>query len=159
MTHDYKRNGTTTLFAALNVLEGKVIGDCMPRHRHQEFLKFLKRIDREFPIENDLHLVVDNYGTHKHENVRRWLEHHPRFKLHFIPTGSSWLNLVERWFAGLTEKNIRRGVFHSVPHLIRSINEFIDLNNENPKPFIWTATASAIMDKVKRCRDIYDTLH
>jgi len=159
MTHDYKRHGTTTLFAALNVLEGRVIGDCMPRHRHQEFLKFLKRIDKEFPIQQDLHLVVDNYGTHKHPNVRQWIDNHPRFKLHFIPTSSSWLNLIERWFAQLTEKRIKRGIFHSVPDLISSIKEFIDLNNEEPKPFIWTASSSSIMEKINRCKAIYNTVH
>ena len=114
MTHDYKRNGTTTLFAALNTLDGSVVGQCLPRHRHQEFLKFLRTLDREFPGEMELHLIVDNYRTHKHANVNAWLQKHPRFHLHFTPTSSSWLNLVERWFRELTDKAIRRGVFHSV---------------------------------------------
>src|SRR2546427_10982458 len=132
MTHDYKRNGTTTLFAALNVLEGKVIGQCLPRHRHQEFLKFLRQLDREFPKEIELHLIIDNYATHKHDNVKRWLAKHPRFHLHFIPTSSSWLNLVERWFRELTVKRLRRGAFHNVKELISAIQEFLDAYNESP---------------------------
>ena len=159
MTHDYKRNGTTTLFAALNVLEGTVIGECMPRHRHQEFLKFLRRLDREFPPELDLHLIVDNYGTHKHEEVRAWLTKHRRFQLHFTPTSSSWLNLVERWFGKLTEKRIRRGTFHSVDELIQAIHEYLDENNKNPKPFVWTATVEKILAKVQRCKAILETVH
>jgi transposase len=159
LTHDYKRHGTTTLFAALNVLAGHVIGDCMPRHRHQEFLKFLRRLDREFPSVLKLHLVVDNYGTHKHAKVKAWLAQHPRFQFHFIPTSSSWLNLVERWFGQLTQKRIRRGSFYSVPELIQAINDYLDAHNENPKPFVWTASAASIMEKINRCKDIYETLH
>lgn len=159
LTHDYKRHGTTTLFAALNVLAGKVIADCMPRHRHQEFLKFLRRLDREFPSDLQLHLVVDNYGTHKHAKVKGWLEKHPRFQFHFIPTSSSWLNMIERWFGQLTQKRIRRGSFHSVPELIQAIHEYLDAHNENPKPFVWTASAESILEKINRCKSIYETLH
>ena len=159
MTHDYKRNGTTTLFAAINVLDGKVIGECLPRHRHQEFLKFLRRIDREFPQQLDLHLIVDNYGTHKQPNVKRWLSKHRRFHLHFTPTSSSWLNLVERWFRELTTKRIRRGVFHSVPELIDAIQEYLEAHNENPKPFVWTASVEKILEKVRRCKVILETVH
>ena len=159
MTHDYKRNGTTTLFAALNTLDGSVIGQCLPRHRHQEFLKFLRRLDREFPSELDLHLIVDNYRTHKHPNVNTWLAKHPRFQLHFTPTSSSWLNLVERWFRELTDKAIRRGVFHSVPDLIETIEEFLSAHNDDPKPFVWTASAEAIIEKVNRCKAVLETVH
>src|SRR5437899_2773106 len=135
MTHDYKRNGTTTLFAALNVLDGKVIGECHGRHRHQEWLKFLRRLDREFPKGVQLHLVMDNYGTHKEPHVKAWLKKHPRFVCHFVPTSSSWLNLVERWFRELTEKAIRRGSFLSVPDLKQAIEKFMEAWNENPMPF------------------------
>ncbi len=159
MTHDYKRNGTTTLFAALNVLAGTVMGHCMPRHRHQEFLKFLRQIDRDAPGEFDLHLVLDNYGTHKHPTLKKWLAKHRRFHLHFTPTGSSWLNLVERWFRELTDKRIRRGTFHSVTELVEAIREYLDHNNREPKPFVWTATAEKILKKVARCKAIYETLH
>jgi transposase len=152
MTHDYKRNGTTTLFAALSMLDGRVVGQCLPRHRHQEFLKFLRTLDREFPAELDLHLIVDNYRTHKHDNVNAWLAKHPRFTLHFIPTSSSWLNLVERWFRELTEKAIRRGVFHSVPDLIAAIEDYLAAHNEDPTPFIWTASVEAILEKIARAR-------
>jgi len=152
MTHDYKRNGTTTLFAALEVLQGKVIGQCHQRHRHQEFLKFLRTLDQEFPGKVPLHLVMDNYGTHKHENVRNWLKRHPRFVLHFVPTGSSWLNLVERWFGHLDQKAIRRGVFRSVEDLKASIEAFLTAWNKDPKPFVWTATVESIMEKLNRCR-------
>lgn len=152
MTHDYKRNGTTTLFAALSVLDGKVIGQCVPRHRHQEFLKFLRRLDREFPTELMLHVVMDNYGTHKTPEVQRWLARHPRFVPHFIPTSSSWLNLVERWFGELTSKAVRRGAFVSVPDLIQAIEEFLGAWNEKPNPFIWTATVDEIMKKIERAR-------
>src|ERR1700687_3750417 len=138
-THDYKRNGTTTLFAALSMLDGKVIGDCMPRHRHQEFIRFLKKIDAETPPELDLHLIVDNYGTHKHPQVKSWLRRHPRFHLHFIPTSSSWLNLVERWFREITDKRLRRGSFENVPALIQAITEYLDNHNQNPKVFVWSA--------------------
>jgi transposase len=159
MTHDYKRNGTTCLFAALNVLEGTVIGSCYPRHRNTEFLKFLRQIDRETPAELDLHLVLDNYGTHNHENVHQWLEKHPRFRLHFTPTSSSWLNLVERWFGEITRKRIRRGVFKSVPELVETIQEFIRINNQNPKPFVWTKKVDQILEKVNHCKAVTETLH
>lgn len=159
MTHDYKRNGTTTLFAALSMLDGSVVGQCLPRHRHQEFLKFLRTLDREFPRDLELHLIVDNYRTHKHANVNNWLAKHPRFKLHFIPTSSSWLNLVERWFRELTDKAIRRGAFHSVPDLIAAIEAYLDAHNDDPKPFTWTASADAIIDKVSRCKAVLETVH
>ncbi len=152
MTHDYKRNGTTTLFAALDVLTGVVIGQCLPRHRNGEFLKFLRRIDREVPKGLQVHLILDNYATHKHPNVTAWLAKHPRFHLHFTPRSSSWLNLVERWFRGLTDKAIRRGVFHSVPDLVAAIEDYMQANNDNPKPFEWTATAEDILEKVRRGR-------
>jgi transposase len=152
MTHDYKRHGTTTLFAALNVLTGTVIGQCLPRHRNTEFLKFLRTIDREVPKELQIHMICDNYGAHKHPNVTKWLEKHPRFHLHFTPTSSSWLNLVERWFRELTDKAIRRGVFHSVDELITAIEDYLKANNDNPKPFVWTATAESILAKVERGR-------
>lgn len=152
MTHDYKRNGTTTLFAALDVLTGTVIGQCMPRHRHQEWLKFLKTIEREVPKDLAIHLILDNYATHKHPEVGKWLDNHPRFYLHFTPTSSSWLNLVERWFRELTDKALRRGVFHSVPDLIASIQEYIDSHNDAPRPYVWTATAESILAKVARGR-------
>jgi transposase len=159
MTHDYKRNGTTTLFAALNVLDGMVIGSCYPRHRHEEFLKFLRKIDRETPDGMNLHLIVDNYGTHKHPNVKKWLSKHKRLHLHFIPTSSSWLNLIERWFGEITRKRIRRGVFHSVPDLIAAIEEYIRLNNQDPKPFVWTKKVDEIIQKISRCKAIMETLH
>ena len=159
MTHDYKRHGTTTLFAALNVLQGTVIADCMARHRNQEFLLFLRRLDREFPPHLDLHLILDNYGTHKHPHVIQWLAKRPRFHLHFIPTSSSWLNLIERWFAKLTNKQIRRGIFHSVPELIQTIKNYVKLNNKHPVPFVWTASVQSIMEKINRCKAIYATQH
>jgi transposase/DNA-binding CsgD family transcriptional regulator len=152
MTHDYKRNGTTTLFAALSVLDGKVIGQCVPRHRHQEFLKFVRRLDQEFPKELTLHLVMDNYGTHKTPEVQRWLARHPRFVVHFIPTSSSWVNLVERWFGELTRKAVRRGAFVSVKDLVEAIQAFLAAWNENPKPFVWTATVEDIIKKIERAR-------
>jgi len=152
MTHDYKRNGTTTLFAALDVLTGAVIGECLPRHRHEEFLKFLRKVDREVPKGLAIHMILDNYATHKHPDVKAWLAKHPRFHLHFIPTSSSWLNLVERWFRDITDKAIRRGVFRSVPDLIAAIEAYLDANNASPKPFIWCATAEAILAKVRRGR-------
>lgn len=152
MTHDYKRNGTTTLFAALDVLSGSVIGQCLPRHRHEEFLKFLRTIDREVPKGLQVHLILDNYSTHKHDNVTKWLAKHRRFHLHFTPTSSSWLNLVERFFGKLTDKAIRRGVFQSVPNLIAAIEAYLTANNDNPKPFLWTATADSILEKVQRGR-------
>lgn len=159
MTHDYKRNGTTTLFAALNLLEGTVIAECMPRHRHQEFLRFLKRLDRETPKRFDVHMVLDNYQTHKHPAVERWLEKHDRFHFHFIPTSSSWLNLVERWLAGLTSKAIRRGAFPSVQSLVEAILDYVEHTNDNPKPFVWTASAEQIIDKVSRGKAKLETLH
>ena len=152
MTHDYKRNGTTSLFAALEVLQGRVIGQCYERHRHQEFLKFLRCLDQEFPGEIPLHLVMDNYGTHKHPRVQAWLLRHPRFVSHFVPTSSSWLNLVERWFGELTSKRIRRGSFHSAEDLEKAIAEFLAAWNQHPKPFVWTATVKSIADKLSRCR-------
>jgi len=152
MTHDYKRNGTTTLFAALETLQGKVVGECHQRHRHQEFVKFLRRLDTEFPGKVPLHLIMDNYGTHKHEKVREWLKRHPRFVAHFVPTSSSWMNLVERWFGHLDDKAIRRGVFLSVADLESSIGAFLQTWNKDPKPFVWTATVESIMEKLTRCR-------
>jgi len=159
MTHDYKRNGTTTLFAALSMLDGHVIGDCMPRHRHQEFIRFLKKIDVETPAGLDLHLIVDNYGTHNHERVKSWLRRHPRFHLHFTPTSSSWLNLVERWFRDLTDKRIRRGSFESVPELIATINDYLAESNQNPHVFVWTASAENILAKIAKCKEALDALH
>ncbi len=152
LTHDYKRHGTTTLFAALDVLKGQVIGRCMPQHRHQEFLKFLKTIDRSTPQHLDLHCIADNYATHKKQAVKDWLAQHPRFHIHFIPTSSSWLNLVERWFGKITTGRIRRGVFTSVPELERAIYDYIEHHNVNPKPFIWTKSANDIILKVNRGR-------
>jgi len=159
MTHDYKRNGTTTLFAALNTLDGKVIGQCLPRHRHQEFLRFLRTIDRQTPKALSLHLVLDNYATHNHPEVKAWLAKHPRFIFHFVPTSSSWLNMVERWLSQITQKRIRRGVFPSVPDLIAAINQYIELTNANPKPFVWTATVEAILSKVKKANEVLDAPH
>jgi transposase len=158
MTHDYKRHGTTTLFAALEVAQGKVIGQCFARHRHQEFLKFLKRLDTEFPVEMKLHLVMDNYGTHKHPKVQAWLQRHPRFVPHFIPTSSSWLNLIERWFGELTGKRIRRGAFVSVDDLVAAIEEYLAAWNTNPKPFIWTATVESIVDKLAGCKQTLEKI-
>ena len=159
MTHDYKRNGTTTLFAALSMLDGKVIGDCMPRHRHQEFIRFLKKIDVEISPELDLHLIVDNYGTHKHPRVKSWLRRHPRVHLHFIPTSSSWLNLVERWFRELSDKRIRRGSFKNVRELIAAIKDYLDSHNQNPRVFVWTASVEHILTKVAKCKEALDSLH
>jgi transposase len=158
MTHDYKRNGTTTLFAALDLLEGKVIGDFHQRHRHQEFLKFMRRIDREFPGDKALHVVMDNYGTHGHAVVKAWLAKHPRFVIHYVPTSCSWLNLIERWFAELTNKRIRRDSFLSVGELIGAINEFLAAWNNNPKPFVWTATVDSIVAKLARCRQTLEQI-
>jgi transposase len=152
MTHDYKRNGTTTLFAALSLLDGKVIGQCHSRHRHQEFLKFLRQMDREFPGERELHLILDNYGTHKTPEVKNWLKRHRRFVVHFIPTSSSWLNLVERWFRELTEKAVRRAAFFSVPDLVKAIEGFLGAWNQNPRPFVWTAQLEDILKKIERAR-------
>lgn len=158
MTHDYKRNGTTTLFAALNVFDGTVIGTCMDRHRHQEFIRFLRQIDAETPPELDLHLIVDNYATHKHPKVQNWLARHKRFHMHFIPTSSSWLNLVERWFREITDKRIRRDAFRSVDELIEVILDYVEHNNVHAKPFIWTATAESILAKVARARKVLDNV-
>ena len=158
-THDYVRHGTTTLFAALKVLEGKVIGQCLPRHRHQEFLQFLRILDESYPKEVDLHLILDNYGTHKHAKVTRWLEKHPRFKLHFTPTSASWTNLVERWFRELSEKAIRRGAFKSVGDLEAAIQAFLASHNQAAKPFVWTASVEKILGKLSTVKAIYDTLH
>jgi len=159
MTHDYKCHGTTTLFAALNVLDRRIIGECMPKQRHQEFLRFMRRLDREFPGKTPLHLIVDNYGTHNQPKVKAWLEKHPRFALHFTPTSSSWLNLVERWFAKLTAKRVRRGSFESVPQLIAAINEYLEASNAEPKPLVWHASVQAILDKVSHCKAIIETVH
>jgi transposase len=158
MTHDYKRNGTTTLFAALDVLSAAVIGQCLPRHRHSEFLKFLRTIDREVPEGLEVHLILDNYSTHTHANVKKWLAKHPRFHLHFTPTASSWLNLVERFFGKLTDKAIRRGIFTSVPDLIAAIEAYLQATNANPQPFQWTATAEQILAKVRRGRVTLDAI-
>jgi transposase len=158
LTHDYKRNGTTTLFAALELLQGKVIGQCHPRHRHQEFLKFLRRLDREYPGDVSLHLVMDNYRTHTHDKVRTWLERHPRFVLHFVPTSSSWLNLIERWFRELTTKRIRRDSFASVEDLEKAILEFLAAWNNAPRPFVWTASVDSIVEKLSRCRQTLESI-
>jgi transposase len=158
MTHDYKRNGTTTLFAALELAEGRLIGTCLPRHRHQEWIQFLRMIDQNTPEDLDLHLIVDNYATHKHPKVKTWLKRHPRFHMHFTPTASSWLNLVERWFRDITDKRIRRGVFHSVKQLIHAIEAYIGEHNENPRSFVWSAKAEAILAKVRRARAVLDKM-
>jgi len=158
MTHDYKRNGTTTLFAALNTLDGTVIGSHMKRHRHQEWLKFLKLIDQQTPAGKELHLIVDNYATHKHPKVKSWLVKHPRFHIHFTPTSASWLNMVERFFRDLTDKRLRRGVFKNVPEVIQAINDYIEQYNTAPNPFVWTATARDILEKVRRARAKLDML-
>src|SRR6266700_3398340 len=150
MTHDYKRHGTTTLFAALDVLDGKVIGQCMARHRHQEFIRFLNKINRETPAAAELHLIVDNYATHKHPKVRAWLERHKRFHFHFTPTSASWLNAVEGLFAKLTRQRLKYGVFKGIVDLQAAINRFLAETNDNPKPFTWTADPDAIIEKVRR---------
>ena len=152
MTHDYKRNGVTTLFAAMDMLTGQVLSMTDQLHRHQEWLRFLKTIDRYTPKKMELHLIADNYATHKHPEVQAWLAKHPRFHMHFTPTSSSWLNMVERFFRDITDKRIRRGVFTSVPELEAAINDYIAVHNANPKPFIWTAKASDILAKVTRAR-------
>jgi transposase len=158
MTHDYKRNGTTTLFAALELAEGRLIGTCMQRHRHQEWLNFLKLIDTQTPPALELHLIADNYHTHKHPKVQRWLARHTRFHMHFIPTSSSWMNLVERWFREITDKRIRRGTFRSVSQLIEAIMDYVQHHNENPKTFLWTAKIETILAKVARARAILDNV-
>jgi len=156
MTHDYKRNGTATLFAALNTLDGSVISLCQERHRHQEWLKFLRLLDDATPDHKQLHLIVDNYATHKHPKVKRWLARHRRFHVHFTPTSASWLNMVERFFRDLTQHRLRRGVFRDVEELVTAIDQYVDRHNERPKPFIWTAKASDILEKVKRARITLD---
>ena len=150
MTHDYKRNGTTTLFAALNTLDGKVISRCESRHRHIEWLKFLRQIERETPKDKSLHLICDNYGTHKHPKVQAWLANNPRIQVHFTPTSASWLNMVERFFRDLTVERIRNGVFRSVGELVSAIEQYIEVHNKAPKPFVWTAKAKDILQKVIR---------
>lgn len=152
MTHDYKRNGTTTLFAAIELAEGRIIAECMPQHRHQEWLKFLKKIDAETPSDLDLHLIVDNYATHKHPKVKAWLKRNKRFHMHFIPTSSSWLNIIERWFGKITQERIRNGVFRSVPELVDAIKKYIDAHNADPTTFVWTKSAEQILEKAARAR-------
>jgi transposase len=159
MTHDYKRNGTTTLFAALNLLDGRVIGACLPRHRHREFLRFLRLIDQKTPQGLDLHLVVDNYATHKTPAVKRWLKAHPRFHLHFTPTSASWLNMVERFFAEITRNRIRRGAFTSVAELKTAIMDYLENHNADPKPFVWTKSAGEILEKVARAKQALESIH
>ena len=156
LTHDYKRNGTTTLFAAIELAEGKIIAECMPRHRHQEWLKFLKKIDAETPPDLDLHLIVDNHCTHKYFKVKAWLKRHPRFHIHFIPTSSSWLNVIERWFGKITQERIRNGVFRSIDELVEAIMSYIEAHNANPTSFVWTKSAEEILEKVKRARAALD---
>jgi transposase len=158
-THDYVRHGTTTLFAALNALDGTVIGCCQPRHRHIEFLAFLERVDRAVPRRREIRLVLDNYGTHKHPRVQAWFAARPRYHLHFTPTGASWLNLVDRWFAEITRKRLRRGAFRSVKDLERAIQQYLRENNKHPRLFIWTATAASIMRKIKHCKEALETVH
>ena len=152
-THDYVRHGTTSLFAALNTLDGTVIGQCMPRHRHTEFIRFLEKIERSTPRRKDIHLILDNYGTHKHPKVKEWLGAHPRYHFHFTPTGASWLNMVERFFSDITTRRIRRGTFHSVPELRRAIDRYLREHNKNPLPFVWTASAAKITRKIRRCKN------
>ena len=159
MTHDYKRHGTTTLFAALDVLDGRVIGQCMDKHRHQEFIRFLNKINRQVLPNLDVHLIADNYATHKHPKVKAWLARHPRFHIHFTPTSASWLNLVERFFGEITRKRIRRGVFHSVIDLQRAINDYLEIHNADPKPFVWTASATSIIEKVNRGKQALESQH
>jgi transposase len=156
MTHDYQRNGTTTLFAAMELAEGRIIARCMKRHRHQEWIKFLRLIDEQTPPDLDLHVIVDNYAAHKHPKVKSWLKRHPRFHMHFIPTSSSWLNLIERWFREITDKQIRRGSFTSVERLIESITAFINAHNADPRPFVWTAGVQDILAKVRRAKAALD---
>ena len=159
MTHDYKRNGTTTLFAALNMLDGTVIGRCLPRHRHREFLRFLKVIDQQTAPHLDLHLIVDNYATHKTPAVKRWLKRNPRFHMHFTPTSGSWLNMVERFFGEITRKRIRRGVFKSVAELEKAIMDYLENHNADPTPYVWTKSAAQIFQKVARAKQVLESLH
>jgi len=156
MTHDYKRNGTATLFAAMSTLDGTVISLCDDRHRHQEWLKFLRVIDQVTPAGQEIHLIADHYATHKHPKVQKWLARHRRFHVYFTPTSSSWLNMVERFFRDLTQNRLRRGVFRDVEELITAIGEYVDRHNDNPKPFVWTAKAADILEKVKRARRALD---
>jgi transposase len=162
MTHDYERNGTTCLFAALNMLDSTIIGTCYPRHRHEEFLKFLQMIHRSTPRRRDLHLILDNYRTHTHPIIKEWLAKHPRFHLHFTPTSASWLNMIERWFGELTRKRIRRGTFASVAELIRAISEYTQIHNQEPKPFVWVKKVDQILAKIAKidhCKPVIETLH
>lgn len=159
MTHDYKRHGTIDLFAALNILDGEVVGQCTSRHRHQEFLQFLRKLDREFPKSLDLHLVLDNSSIHSEVSVRAWLDAHPRFRLHFVPTGSSWLNLVESVFADLSKRRLRRGTFPSLDHLVAAIVDYLEHRNREPKPFVWTASVESILAKLRGCMPITETIH
>ena len=159
MTHDYKRNGTTTLFAALDILEGKVIGRCMQRHRHQEFIRFLNAVEREVPADKAVHVVLDNYATHKHPRVKAWLQRHQRFTFHFTPTSCSWANAVEGRFAKLTRHRLKRGVFTSIVELQAAINRFIAETNDKPKPFVWTKSADAILAAVQRGRQALEAIH
>ncbi len=152
MTHDYKRNGTTSLFAALNILDGTIISQCQRRHRHQEWLKFLNLIKASVPLDKEVHLICDNYATHKHPKVKAWAKRNPRFHFHFTPTSASWLNMIERFFRDLSEKNLKRGSFYNVNDLIGAITEYVNQHNDSPKPFIWTASAKDILAKVKRAR-------
>ena len=158
MTHDYKRNGTTSLFAALNIANGEVMGTCKQKHTHEQWLQFLKLIKRKNPKDKDIHIICDNYATHKHPKVKEWLEKNKRFHMHFTPTSASWLNMVERFFRDLTENAVRRGVFSSVKDLEKCIQEYLDAHNENPKPFIWTKSASDILEKVTRARAKLDKM-
>ena len=158
MTHDYKRNGTTSLFAAMNVLDGSIISQCHPRHRHQEWLKFLKLVKSQVPPDREIHLICDNYATHKHPKVQAWAAKHARFHFHFTPTGASWLNMVERFFRDLSEKALKRGSFYNVDDLIGAIDEYINQHNASPKPFIWTASATDILAKVRRARAAFNKL-
>ncbi|MDP1858858.1 MAG: IS630 family transposase, partial [Gemmatimonadaceae bacterium] len=159
MTHDYKRHGTTTLFAALDVATGTVLQDCKPRHRHQEFLSFLRQMDQSVPSDLEMHVILDNYATHKHPKVKRWLERHPRVHFHFTPTSASWLNLVERFFREITDRQIRRLAVTSVDQLIAAITRYIDRRNEDPTPFVWTATVRQILTKVNKANKTLATLH
>lgn len=156
LTHDYKRHGTTTLFAALNTLDGSVLSQCRDRHTNEDWIAFLRLIDRQTPKNKPLHIIADNYAAHKHPNVQRWLGKHKRFRVHYTPTSASWLNMVERFFRDITQNRIRRGVFHSVPELVNAINDYVSHHNRDPKPFIWTAKASDILQKVARARRSLD---
>ncbi len=159
MTHDYKRHGTTTLFAALDVATGHVLHECMPRHRHQEFLTFMKKVEKSVDPDLEIHVILDNYATHKHEKVRRWLERNPRVQFHFVPTGASWANIVERLFGELDERQLKRLAVNSVPELIGHIEAYLDHRNEDPKPFIWTKSAQEILAKIERGLTTLETLH